>query len=66
VDPVKCSYGGCQTDAVVTVTPLSMTMAGDYEPVGDCRYACRFHMAVICNPDPLTGFADHLVQPLPW
>lgn len=63
MDPVKCSHGGCQTDAVVTVTPLSMTLVGDYEPIGDERAACRFHMAVLCEIDPLTGFATHIVSP---
>ena len=61
---VKCSWGGCRTDAVVTVTPAGTTLVGDYEPTGPERAACRFHMAVMCQPDPLRGFATHIVEPL--
>ena len=61
---MKCSWGGCQSDAVVTVTALSTTLTGDYEPYGPERAACRYHMAVLCEPDPMTGFATHLVIPV--
>jgi hypothetical protein len=59
---VKCSHGGCQTDAVVTITPTDPTLSGgfDYTFDADQRLACRNHMAVICQDHPLA-----IVEALP-
>jgi hypothetical protein len=47
---VKCSWGGCQTEAVVRCTPAEPMGWGEYDDEPDmARHACRFHMAVICE-----------------
>jgi hypothetical protein len=63
---MKCSHGGCQTDATVTITPIEPSYGGafDYVPRAEERTACRNHMAVLCEPDPLTGNSYFLVQPI--
>ena len=52
---MKCDHGGCQTDAVVSITRAERTRTGDYEPMGRSVPACRNHIAVLCEPDPTTG-----------
>jgi hypothetical protein len=61
---VKCGHGGCRTDAVVILVRAERTLVGDYEPVGQSRPACRNHMAVLCEPDPVTGNYHILVTPI--
>jgi hypothetical protein len=58
---MKCSWGGCQTDAVVTITPADPTLSGgfDYTFDADQRAACRNHMAIICEEG-----AIHIVEAL--
>jgi hypothetical protein len=46
---MKCSHGGCQTDAVVLITQAAYALDGNWEPIGTARVACRFHMATVCE-----------------
>jgi hypothetical protein len=47
---MKCSHGGCQTDAVVLITPATYhSFENAYLTTGNPRGACRFHMAIICE-----------------
>jgi hypothetical protein len=59
---MKCSHGGCQTEAVVTVTPAKWYAYEGWNPDGDERPACRNHMAVICEMSDAEG---HLVERVP-
>lgn len=46
---MKCSHGGCQTDAVVLISAAAYALDGNWEPIGTPRGACRYHMAAICE-----------------
>ena len=62
---VKCSWGGCQSLAVVTLLPVHATPEGfDYDDDAELRPACRYHMGILCQPDPLVGYSTHIVEAL--